>query len=164
MKLYEITSQYLQLLELAEDPDMDPEILTDTMEAIQGDFEEKADGYAKVISNITAEAEAVKKEIDRLQARKKALEGSAKRIKENLQRAMIETDHKKFKTTLFSFSVQKNAPSVVIDADDIWKLPAEFIIIPDPVADKTALKEALKSGKEYPGIAHLEQSESLRIR
>ena len=104
MKLYEITSQYLQLLELAEDPDMDPEILTDTMEAIQGDFEEKADGYAKVISNLTAEAEAVKKEIDRLQARKKAREGSAKRIKENLQRAMIDTDHKKFKTTLFSFS------------------------------------------------------------
>jgi hypothetical protein len=164
MKLYEITEQYLQLLEVASDPEVDPQVIADTMEAVEGDFEDKADGYAKVIAQLSADSDALKKEIDRLQARKKALEGSVKRIKENLQAAMIACDKKKFKTTLFSFGIQKNPASVVMDTTDVFSIPAEFLVMRDPEIDKAAIKEALKDGRELEGIAHLEQGESLRIR
>lgn len=164
MKLYEITEQYLQLLEVASDPDVDPQVIADTMEAVEGDFEDKADGYAKVIAQLSADSDALKKEIDRLQARKKALDGSVKRIKENLQAAMIACDKKKFKTMLFSFGIQKNPASVVMDTTDVFKIPAEFLVMRDPEIDKAAIKEALKDGRELEGIAHLEQGESLRIR
>ena len=164
MKLYEITEQYMQLLEFAEDPDVDPDVLADTMESIEGEFEDKADGYAKVIAQLEADAEAVKKEIDRLQGRKKAVEGNVKRIKENLQNAMILCDKKKFKTELFSFNIQKNAPSVVIDETDIFKIPQEYIVFKDPEVNKTAIRDALKAGVDLEGIAHLQQGESLRIR
>ncbi|MBE5996576.1 MAG: siphovirus Gp157 family protein [Lachnospiraceae bacterium] len=164
MKLYEITDQYLQLLELAEDPEVDPEVLADTMEALDGDFEEKADGYAKVIAQINADADAIKKETDRLTARRKALENSAKRIKDTLQMAMIACDKRKFKTTLFSFGIQKNPASVVMETDNVFEIPAEYLVMQDPTIDKNAIKDALKNGVDLTGIAHFEQGESLRIR
>lgn len=66
MTLYELTTQYQALLELAEDPDVDPEVLADTMDGLDGDIEEKADGYAKVIKSLEAQAAGVKTELDRL--------------------------------------------------------------------------------------------------
>ena len=164
MKLYEITEQYIELLEIASDPDVDPQVLADTMEGVEGEFEDKADGYAKVIAQLTAEADALKKEADRIAARKKALENNAKRIKDNLQSAMIACGKRKFKTTLFSFGIQKNPASVVMETTAVFDIPPEYLVIPDPTIDKTAIKEALKNGVDLSGIAHLEQAESLRIR
>jgi len=164
MTLYELTDQFKQLLEIASDPEVDPEVIADTMEAIEGDFEEKADGYAMVIRQLNADAKAAKEEADRLTARKKALENSADRITKNLQAAMVAVDKKKFKTALFSFGIQKNPASVVMDTTDVFKIPQEFITIPDPVINKAAIKDALKAGENLEGIAHFEQGESLRIR
>lgn len=48
MNLFELTGQYLELLELAEMPDADPEVIQGTMEALDGELEDKADGYARI--------------------------------------------------------------------------------------------------------------------
>ena len=44
MTLYELTDEFRQLLDMMEDPDIDPEVLNDTLEAVLGDIEYKADG------------------------------------------------------------------------------------------------------------------------
>ena len=44
--LYELTNDYLTLLDMAEDPDVEEDVLRDTMEGIEGEIEIKADGYA----------------------------------------------------------------------------------------------------------------------
>ena len=162
MTLYELTTQYQALLELAEDPDVDPEVLADTMDGLDGDIEEKADGYAKVIKCLETQAAGVKTELDRLNTRKKSIETNIARIKENLEAAMRITGKVKFKTDLFSFGIQKNPASVVIDVDPA-ALPDEYLIPQEPKIDKTKIKEDLKAGIDI-GVAHLEQSESLRIR
>lgn len=161
MKLYEIQEQYLQLLEIAEDPDVDPQVIADTMEGIEGEFEDKADGYAKVIAQLTAEADALKKEADRITARKKAIDNSIGRIKDTLQAAMVACDKRKFKTTLFSFGIQKNPASVVITDEN--RVAHDFLIPQPPKIDKKAIKNALDEGFCFDW-AHLEQGESLRIR
>lgn len=162
MTIYELSNQWQWLMELAEDPDTDPEVFKATMEALDGDIEDKADGYAKVITSITGDINLLKEEIDRLTARKRAAEANIKRMKETLQYAMEATDKRKFKTQLFSFSIQKNPVTVVIDNEEA--LPQEYLIEQAPKIDKTALKDALKAGVDMGGICHLEQTESLRIR
>ena len=42
MDLFEIKSEYLTVLDMAEDPETDPEVVAGTLEAINADFEEKA--------------------------------------------------------------------------------------------------------------------------
>lgn len=49
--IYELTEDYLRLLELAEDPDTDPEAFADTLEGLDGEIEIKAEGYAKGVIN-----------------------------------------------------------------------------------------------------------------
>ena len=159
--LYELTGEYLTLLEMAEDPDMDPKVFRDTLEAMDGEIEAKADGYAMVMAELNAKVEALKAEIDRMTKIKRTCEKSVDRMKDALQASMEMTGKRKFKTDLFSFGIQRNKDRVVVDD---WKLlPHDFLKVADPVPDKTAIYEALKDGFELNG-AHLEQSMSLRIR
>lgn len=162
--IYEITNDYLQIMAMLEDSDLDPQTLADTMEGIEGEFEIKAENYAKVMKNLEGDILAIKTEIDRLTAKKKALENNIKNMKSTLQTAMETTGKTKFKTELFSFNIQKSAPAVVIDEQYIENIPDKYLKYKDPEIDKTAIKDAIQKGEDLGGIAHLEQSTSLRIR
>lgn len=164
MTLYELTADYLQVLQMAEDPDVDPEVIEDTLEDIGGSIEDMADSYATVMISIDGNIKMLAEEIARLTERKKAMEANRQRIKDYLQKSMVVTGKTKFKTEKFSFSVQKNPASVVLDTDDIDRIPVKYLVPQEPKVNKTQIKEDLKAGMELPGIAHLEQSESLRIR
>ena len=163
--LYKLTGQMQALLALMEDPDTDPQIIEDSLEAVSGEIEVKADGYARVMAELEARKAAVKAEKDRLAALESSLGKNIDRMKESLKMSMIATGKTKFKTDLFSFSVQKNPPKVVID--DPSRIPEAYLIPQEPKIDTAAIKNALKDADEAPlweGIARLEQGESLRIR
>lgn len=161
MKLYEITEDFERLREMALDPDVDPEAIRDTMEAIEADFEDKADGYAKVIRMLETDEDGLDAEIKRLQARKSAVSGNKGRIKEALEKAMRQTGKTKFKTLLFSFGLQKNPPSVAILKED--SVPIDYLVVPDPQPDKKRILAELKAGAKFDW-AELRQTEALRIR
>lgn len=162
--LYDLTSDLLQLMAMAEDPDADEQAIKDTMEAVEGEFEMKAEGYAKVIKSLEADVEAFAKEKKRLEARKKTIENNIARIKKNLESAMISVNKPKFKSGLFGFYIQKNPPSLKVNEDiDFDKVPAEYIIFPEPELNNDLVKKAIQEGKKFD-FAHIEQGESLRIR
>lgn len=163
--LYELTSDYMNLLELAEDPDIDEQAFMDTLAGIEGALEDKADNYAKVMRMLDGDALAIREEEKRLESRRKAIEGNIKRLKSALQYAMETTGKTKFKTALFSFGIQKNPASVIIDEPDIENIPERFLKYRDPEIDRKAIKDAINSGdEEAMELAHLEQGQSLRIR
>ena len=137
--------------------------LPNVISFVEGELEMKAESYAKIMKNLEGDVAALKAEEERLANRRKAIENNIKNMKITLQSMMTFTGKVKFKTDLFSFGIQKNAPSVVIDTD-INNLPTEFLKFKDPEPDKAKLKEALKNGEDLSGYCHLEQSESLRIR
>ena len=162
--LYELTGNYLILAEMLDDPDADPITVMDTMDAIEGELDEKAENYGRIIRNLEAEAKALKEEADRLSRRKRTIDNNIDSLKKRLQMAMELTNRPKIDTPLFKFYIQKNAPSVVVDMDDLENFPPEFLTYQEPKVNKTAIKDALKAGLDLEGIAHLEQSQSLRIR
>jgi hypothetical protein len=154
----------MQLMQMMEDPEMDPQTLSDTMEGIEGELEVKAESYAKVMKNLEADVVGIKAEIDRLSERKKTIENNIKKMKETLQFAMETTGKTKFKTELFSFGIRKNAPAVVMDEPYIENVPERFLKYSDPTINRSAIKEAIQNGEDLEGLAHLEQSSSLSIR
>lgn len=129
--LYELEGEYLDLLLLAEDPDVDPQLIVDTMEALEGEIEEKADGYAMVMRDLEEQEQALKNEIDRLALRKAAVYNNRQTMKKALEVAMRVTGKTKFKTTLFSYNIQKNPESVQVDVP--WtKIPEDYLKYKDP--------------------------------
>lgn len=161
--IYELTQDYLKIMSMMEDPELDFDTLADTLEAVEGALEVKAENYAKIIKNLEGDIAAIKSEVDRLSEKKRTIENNIKNMKLTLQSSMEITGKTRFKTGLFSFGIQKNAPSVVVDTN-INNLPPEFLKFREPEVNKTKLKEAIMNGEDLEGFAHLEQSESLRIR
>ena len=161
MTLYELSSEYMKLLAMMEDPEVDDDVLADTLEGIDGELEVKADGYARVMRQMDADAKAIKAEEERLYARRKSLENRSAWLKQRLQDVMELTGKTKFKTELFSFGIQKNPPKVVIT--DESRIGHDYLIPQPPKVDAKAIKDALNDGFHFDW-AHLEQSESLRIR
>ena len=162
--LYELTNDFMMLLEMAEDPDTDPEALENAMADLNMALEEKAEGYAKIIRNLDGNIAACKAEINRLKTYVTTMENSKARFKDNLQGTMEVTGKRKFKTPLFSFNIQKNPPSLVLDQVDTGMIPGEYLIPQEPKVDTAKLKNDIKAGKDLDGIAHLESGYSLRIK
>lgn len=158
--LYELTDEWLQLLQLAEDGEIDQDVFADTLEGLDFEIELKADGYAKVIAELDHTIAALKAEEKRMSSRRKAMENHIDQMKKSLFEAMRSTGKEKFKTDLFSFSIRKNPASVILDTTDI---PEEYLVPQDPVVNKKQIMADLKAGKDLTGLAHLEQTERLQI-
>lgn len=156
MQLYELTEIYLHL----KDMDIEEGDLNAALENIDDEIETKADNIAKVLRDFDGDIEALKSEEERLAKKRKAIENRQKQLKEYLQNAMLVLDKRKFKTDLFSFNIQRNAPSLKIL--DESKIPEDYYKI-EKKLNKNDLKEAVKSGL-FTDAAELVQTESLRIR
>lgn len=87
MNIFGITGQYLELLQMAEDESLDQDMINDTLEGVDWEFEEKADAYAKVMNSLDGTVAAIDKEIERLSQHKKRISSNIKGIKYNLERS-----------------------------------------------------------------------------
>lgn len=145
MKLYELTEQYEEVINLLYDGETDEQTIMDTLESIEGEIEDKADSYAKIIKTMVAEAEVIKGEEDRLHSRRMSLENRAKWLKSTLQANLEFIGKTKFKTELFSFSVSPNGGKQPLSiTDNLGDIPGKYLIPQDPVVDKDAVRELLK--------------------
>jgi DNA repair ATPase RecN len=109
MRLYEITDEILSALADVEGADGE---LTDEMEAkldaLDIALEEKVERIGLFIEDLELEAEKVEKEEKRLFYRRKAFERRARWLKNYLMRCLLAVGKRSVKTTLVTFSVQKN--------------------------------------------------------
>ena len=164
MNIFNLSDDYLQILSMMEDPDLDKQMLKDTMEGIEGALEDKFDNYVFVAKEMQADIKALEETIKELQARKDSKESNLKKLKEIMTLVMNTTGKVKFKTSLHSYWVQKNPESVVIDTEDVRAIPEDYLTFKEPEPNKTAIKAAINDGKDFQGLAHIEQTEGVRWR
>ena len=163
MTLYELTGQYLDLLSILEE-ETDEQLVHDTLEAIDGEFEEKADGYAKILRELSGRYDMLKAEKERLDQRMKVIDNNKTRLSAYLKSSMIATGKTKFDTDLFKFAIRKNGGLAPLKLDvELCDLPTEFLKV-KMEADNDKIREYLKDNKSC-AFAHLEErGESLSIK
>lgn len=158
--LYKLADDYNHVVDMADQ--LDDGTLHDTLDSIKEAFDVKAENIAKVIKEVTGQAEMIDDEIKRLTQRKSAMTNNAKSMKLYLQEQMERVGTRKVQGELLTVAIQKNAPSVrVINERSI---PEEFFIPQPAKLDKKQLKAELKNGLDLEGVAELVQTESVRIR
>ena len=160
--LYDIDAAILACVDQETGEIFDPEQL----DALQMERAQKLEGVALWIKDLKAEAEAVKAEADKLNARKKAIDNKVESLKTWLLYALGGEKLKTARCNVYQTHSQK----VVIDdekamIDMLMSSPSgeKFLRIKEPEIDKNALKDSLKQGYEYE-FAHLEETEGLVIR
>lgn len=159
--LYNLNSNWEFVFNMLQDEDADEQMIFDTLESIEGEIEDKADNYAKIIKSFESISNGLKLEEERLNKRRKSYENRVLQLKKNLESVMLNTGKTKFKTNLFSFGIQNNPPSVEVENEML--IPKKYYIEQEPKLDKKAILEDLKNGIEVPGVSK-KQTESLRIR
>lgn len=164
LKLFEVAAQLRQLEELSLDEDIPPEVIADTLEGLQGDFQSKAIDVAKFILSLDANADEVKAAAKAMAARASAIERRAHSVRAYLLFQMQSVDAKRIACPEFVIKRATNPPAVQLRPTG--DIPEEFWVQPEPPPkriDKVALKEALKAGREIDG-AYLESGERIDIK
>lgn len=142
MNLYEIDRQILSLIDEGTGEIIDFEQL----DKLQMEREQKLENIALWIKNLKAEEESLKTEKQAFEERQR----QAKTKRESLERYLSEVlNGETFKTPKVVCSFRK---SQRVEVDDVFALPEEYIRYKEPDADKTAIREAIKGGKEFAGV------------
>ncbi|MDG9671853.1 siphovirus Gp157 family protein [Hahella sp. CR1] len=158
-ELYKITGKLLELqnLDAGDDANL-KQAVVDTLDAIEGEFQEKAVSVAHFIRNLEPDIKAVDTEIKRLQARKQALENRREQVIDYLRENMERTGIKRIGCPLFSIAYVQGRETAVIE--EASALPDEYVDVKTEVKpNKASITKALKAGVEIPG-ARLERVKS----
>ena len=163
-KLYELADQYANweaMLEYCETPEEEAEIL-ESLEAINASIAEKAEAYARLIRNFSADIDAYGKEIARFQKMKKAKENAIDRMKNNLVFSMKLYGADALNTSIGKWRIQKNPPKVQITKSD--EVPIEFTEEqPRKIMNSLILKHWKETG-EIPEGCDIVIAEGVRFK
>lgn len=159
--LYQLTANYETVLNMLYDEEVDEQMILDTLESIEGEIEDKADGYAKIIKELESKRDARKTEAKRLTDSAKVFDNRISQLKQNLFNSMKQIGNSKITTDLFTFSIVRNGgkQALTIDGD----VPEEYTKAKIE-NDTDKIRKALEDGIEL-SFAHLEpRGESLKIK
>lgn len=185
-QLYKLSGQMAELEAMADCADEGLKMaLQDTMDAIQGEFEIKAESIVMLRRNIEGDISAIDKEIDRLNELKRIKKSSVSQLSDYLRRNMEAANLKSIKRPLFTITLAMAPEKVVINNKD--DVPDDFMSVSTSIEpDKKAISAQLKDIRsnndsvrkriedgedceheliEEPEWAHLERGESsIRIK
>ena len=196
MKLYELTESFAELFSQFEDineyePDTDADgqpidgngdiiedveaykekMLTawfDTLEGIEGEFDEKAESIAVYIKQLKAEANILKFEKSAIAKRQSQKERQVKSLETYLFNSMKAIGRNKVDMPKAVVAIRNNAPSFVVD-DEIkfvnWaqKNNDNLLKYEMPSIKKNDVKALCKKGEKIPFV-HMESKQSLNIK
>lgn len=135
------------------DGNVDGALTASVMDLLFCERDNKICSIARFVKVLDGEAALIKDEITRLQARKKATERKAERLRTMLANTLNNTAYK-----------SENSPVVIrfrrsetTEVTDIDALPAEFKVEHiEYTGDKKAIKAAIKAGQNVPGAEIVE--------
>lgn len=140
--LFEIVDDYQNLYELATDPDTDPEVFNDTLEAIKGALEVKSSGYVNVIKQLEMEAKQADEVSEMFKAKAEVRKNNIKRMKDMLKSALEATNQESLTAGAYTIKLQKNGgvQPLVIDGD-VPQNMTKVIVEPDNAKIREYLKD-----------------------
>jgi len=164
MTLYELSAEmagYINAYDAAETEEERAEIAQSLVD-LHGEITDKADGYAKVMRNKMAEAEALKNEAKRLTDKANAAENLAERLKNVMFDAMKLTGQTEIPTSIGKWRVQNNPWSC--EVVDIDKVPMQYHIKQEDKIDKAELLKQFASTGEVVDGCEFVQKQGIRFR
>jgi len=163
LTLYQLADEYRQLLELAADPDADPESFGEALEALGGELQEKAVAVAQVARNLEGFHAQIIDAIKAMALRADRAKQRAESLRAYLKAQMETAGLAKIESPYFAIAVRKNPPRLAVAEDAL--IPSEYLRhVPERYEpDKSAIARALKAGEEVDGC-RLETTTRLEIR
>ena len=166
MTLYELNVQMQEILDMAESGEFDEELISNTLEGVEGEIEIKLDSYGVIIIELQADIEKIDQEIKRLTSKKKTIANSINYLKNMVMQTMGTLNTRKVKGDKFTWTIAKNggkAPLIIDESMPAICLPEEYQLW-DVKPNKDVIRQDLEAGKQLPYARLGERGESLRLK
>jgi hypothetical protein len=161
--LYDLSAEYLRVLDLLEDPDADQDLLESELDQIAGQITHKAEAIAGLVAHLDGLASIRKAEAQRLRDRATSDEHKAQRLRRYLLEHMQALGSQRIETARFTLSVRTNPPAVSVLVEQL--VPAEYVrTVTTTSVDKRAILDAFKRDGVIPEGVGISRSTRLEIR
>ena len=172
--LYEITGDYKifaeqfdQYVDLVSSGEIPEDALWDTLEAIDGEFDEKIDNMACIYKQALYEIAMIDAEEKALDARKKAKKAAAERLSKYILASMQAVGKEKIETTRNRISFRRSEKVQIDNETEFVQWAQEYnpdlLTYKQPEPNKNVNKKILKSGQAIEGC-RVEQCNNLQIK
>lgn len=141
----------------------------DTLEGIEGEFEQKAESVAVYFKNLQSDIKQLKAEEQALKSRRLQKEKSAEQLKTYLLNSLQIIGRKKIDMSRAVISLKNNPPKLMID-DELsfinWAMVHndDLLKYSEPEIRKQEVMKLLKAGNNEIPYVHTEQGISLTIK
>jgi hypothetical protein len=163
VRLFELAAQFRSLENLIDSDEVPAEVILDTLEGIEGEFNDKAVAVAKMVLSLEANAAAVAAAAKAMAERSRRIEKRAESLKHYLLLQLMTVNRERIETDELVIRRQASPPSVYVTNEHA--VPEEYWVQPEPPPkriDKIAIKAALQQGIDIPGC-FVEKGEHVRI-
>ena len=173
--LYELADDFALLYAQidAVDPD-DPnydalmEAFLDTLEGLEGAFDQKAEQVALFAKNLSAQVQALKTEEEHLYKRRKTKENKIKRLEQYLLVNLLKMEKNKVETPRAVLRLTASRACEILDEPRLTKLalekyPACVTHKEEFKLNKNELKRLLKQGERFDGLVRISEEKQLKI-
>ena len=146
MNLHELSDEYLRILSMTDDDELDEETINDTLETLEMEIEDKAENYSKFIFALEDDMLVIKHNIDKLNKKLEKKSHIIDSLKQNLMFNMNKMEMKEIKTQNGSVKIVKNGGVAPITIDE-ENVPIDYMKQTFSI-DRAKIREELEKGKE----------------
>lgn len=164
MKLYEIKDLYYKFYDMLENGEIEEDAIADTLESLDGEFDDKADNIACLIKALKAESDAIKQEEKALKERRESKERKAESLKDYLSGTMLKLGKSKVETPRNVLSFRKSTSLEI--TNEGWFMEKYPDLVKTEIKKSIPKKEVtdlIKTGKEFVGV-QLVEKQNLQIK
>lgn len=161
--LFNLVGEYKEVYDLLTDPDVDEEVVNDTLEGIMGEIEVKAQGFVSIIDRLDMEIGTCKKHKDEWAAAEKVRKNRKARFLDMIKSTMIMLDKPEIQAGDVTMKLQNAGGVAPLVIDENATVPERFTKITIK-NDNDLIRKALNNGEKLDFAHFGERSKVLKIK
>lgn len=162
-ELFNLVGEYRQVYEMMTDPDVDEQVVNDTLEGIVGEIEVNAANLVTVINRIDMEIETCKKQKDEWAQAERVRKNRKERLVTMIKDAMTAIDKTEIQAGDVTFKLQNAGGKLPLIIDDNATVPERFTKITIE-NDNELIRKALDDGEQLDFARYGNRSKVLKIK
>lgn len=162
-ELFNLAGQYREVYDLLTDPDIDEQVINDTLEGLMGEIEVHAANLVPIIDRIDMEIEACKKHKDEWAAAEKVRKNNKARLTDMIKTTMAALGKNEIKANDVTFKLQNAGGKLPLIVDENATVPERFTKITIE-NDNELIRKALDDGENLDFARFGERSKVLKIK
>lgn len=162
-ELFNLVGQYKEVYEMLTDPEIDEEVVNDTLEGLMGEIEVHAAGMIPILDRMDMEIEACKKHKDEWASAEKIRKNRKARFVDMIKATMVMLGKDEIEAGDVTIKLQNAGGKAPLIIDEGATVPERFTKITIE-NDNDLIRKALDSGEELDFARYGQRSKVLKIK